>query len=382
MSTNNRRPFSLPRLFSRRTLVVLLPLLLILLALADWYWHPSSWLSSRLGDAGPALIAGAAAVIVFLAVAPFLLGLRVWGLAYVDELIQGADNRPSTSKIQFLWWTIAVLFVYVALKVRMLQLAPDAPLSIPSVVMAAMGASVLTAVGAKAIAVNQAEANRGSPNAAPAVNTTPPNNAAGEKPENADNVSAALDSPTGVNAVSGQNVEKPLPPAGDLRYAVTDDAGRVDLTKVQLLTWTVIAIALFMWRATRLIIYTRPDELPTSLPEIDTALVVLTGLAQGAYIGGKLVPDTTPWLTGLKTSQEDSVPVVIITGKNFGNRQGGNMVTINETPFAVEVKNWTDTEIKFVKPTVLPSPPPGKKDVFVGVVVGGQMSANALPLPT
>jgi hypothetical protein len=377
--SNNRPPFSLSRLFSRRSWVVLLPLLLILLALVDWYWHPSPWLSSWLGDSAPAWVAGAAAVIIFLAVAPFLLGLRVWGLAYVDELIQGADNRPSTSKIQFLWWTIAVLFVYVALKVRLLQLAADAPLSIPPIIMAAMGASMLTAVGAKAIAVNQAEANRGSPNASPAARTHPNNPASPDaaNADNAGNVPQTLDSPTGVNAVSGQNVEKTLPPAGDLRYTVTDDAGRVDLTKVQLLTWTVIAIALFIWRATQMIIYAKPDGLPTSLPGIDAALVVLTGLAQGAYIGRKLVPDTMPWLTGLKNTEENGAPLVIINGKNFGNHQGGNMVTINEIPSAVEVKNWTDTEIKFVKPPGLPA---GDK-FFVGVVVSGQMSANALPLP-
>lgn len=71
--------------------------------------------------------------------------------------------------MQLLWWTIAILFAYFALKTRQLQLMPEASLDIPPLVLTAMGASALTAIGVKAIAVNQAETNGGSPNAAPSV---------------------------------------------------------------------------------------------------------------------------------------------------------------------------------------------------------------------
>lgn len=369
------------RILNRRTLVVLIPLFLIPLAALTVYltsMHDRLRVGVRefLWGPNPAWFASALAVLLFLTVIPFLLALPLRGLRYVSELIQGADNRPSTSKIQFLWWTITVLFTFGAFKVRQLQLSSAwDSLDIPPMLLVAMGASALTAVGAKAIATNQADKRQGAPNASPSVG----GGAAGGVDPTADTIqlAAAADSPTGPAARSGQDVEKPLPPAGDLRYAVTDDAGRSDFTKIQLLTWTVIAIALYLWQVSKIVLSGKP---PTGLPGIDPSLVVLMGLSQGAYMGRKLVPDTTPWLLSLdlKTATASEIGVgkeVRIGGKNFGGTQGGSLVTLNETPMPFQVVSWSGEEIKFILKAQLP---PGT--TYVGIVAGGQMSANALPL--
>lgn len=365
------------RFFSRWALVVLIPLLLIPLALLAVYLtsiNDRMWVgaSEFLRGPIPAWVAGALAVFIFLVAVPFVLALPVRGLRYVSELIQGADNRPSTSKIQFFWWTITVLFSFAALKVRQLQLSSvwDS-LDIPSMLLVAMGASALTAVGAKAIATNQADKRQGAPNASPT--------AGGGVDPTADAVqlAAAADSPTGPAARSGQDVEKALPPAGDLRYAVTDDAGRSDFTKIQLLTWTVIAIALYLWQVGKGVLSNTP---PGGLPDIDASLIVLMGLSQGTYLGRKLVPDNTPWLLSLDPKTATAAEVqsgkeIRIGGKNFGGAQGGSLVTLNETPVPFQVVSWSAEEIKFILKAKLP---PGT--AYVGVVVGGQMSANALPI--
>lgn len=51
------------------------------------------------------------------------------------------------------------------------------------------------------------------------------------------------------------------------------------------------------------------------------------------------------------------------------------MVTINEVPVAVRVASWSANEVKFF----LPAEVRAGTEVYMGVVVGGQMSANALP---
>ena len=354
-------------LFSRNSITVFIPLILITTALGFFYLltgYPSihnTWSKSPV----PAIVSGFAAVFVFLIVAPFLLGLESRGLVYVNEIIQGADNRPSTSKLQFFWWTIAVIFAFAALKLRQFQINPELSLSIPSVLLAAMGTSAVTAVAAKAIAVNEADKKARSPSATPvSTDASNPNN------------DALM--PTGEAAVSGQNIEKEIPPAGDMRYTVTDDGGKADLTKIQLLTWTVIAIAIFLWRVTSGIF---ADVPPPALPDIDLALVVLTGLAQGAYLGGKLVPDNTPWLLKLEPNTMTANDIktgktITVTGKNFGRMQDGSMITIDTIPVAVDIVDWSAGSItfKFI------SAKPADSQLYIGVVVGGQTSANALPL--
>ena len=63
-----------------------------------------------------------------------------------------------------------------------------------------------------------------------------------------------------------------------------------DLSKVQMIGWTLIAVGSYIINVIHQIdqIHTNPNYV-SQLPDIDAALMVLMGLAQGAYLGKKLV---------------------------------------------------------------------------------------------
>lgn len=170
----------------------------------------------------------------------------------------GEDGKLSSSKLQFLMWTSVVLYSYTALAASRLGHATpaDANDSLPLNVLIAMGLSLTTASAAKGIAVAY-QRNR-------QIATT-----------NANAPGARL----------------------DLRYLVTMDDGRTpDLPKIQMLAWTVVAAVTYSIDLIRHFsaysACTAAGPSGTAMacfPDIDTALMVLMGLGQGAYIGGKLV---------------------------------------------------------------------------------------------
>jgi hypothetical protein len=71
------------------------------------------------------------------------------------DLFQGTDNRPSSSKFQFLLWTAAVIAGYATIFLRMQwgEYDPKLLINLPVILMLVMGFSITTAVGAKAITV-------------------------------------------------------------------------------------------------------------------------------------------------------------------------------------------------------------------------------------
>jgi len=75
---------------------------------------------------------------------------------------------------------------------------------------------------------------------------------------------------------------------------LTDDAGVTDLSKVQLMTWTLIAIGIYVYSLVPNITAIISQHQDLGLPDIDTALMVVTGLSQGGYVGKKLVTLTQP----------------------------------------------------------------------------------------
>ncbi len=73
-----------------------------------------------------------------------------------------------------------------------------------------------------------------------------------------------------------------------------DDDGAPDLGKIQLLAWTFIAVAVYLFSLSQQIALREPlrllTELPnvSSLPDIDGTLMALMGLGQGGYLGKKI----------------------------------------------------------------------------------------------
>jgi hypothetical protein len=185
-------------------------------------------------------------LLAFLIAASFVVVLyvvtRVCG---TDSLIRGADGRPSTSKAQWWIWTAIVLFGYVAVFVeRWLRGDPSAGIVVPQNLLVAMGFSGVSMVAAKA------------------VTTT--------------HVTQGLVDKTRTSTALGG--------------IFTDDNGRPDLSKVQNIAFTAVAVIVYFVRlATQVTTNGLPD-----LVDIDPSLMLLMGLSHGSYIGAKLATRDVP----------------------------------------------------------------------------------------
>lgn len=199
---------------------------------------------------------------LFWALATILLLLTVASAVsgHLNPLIVtiGADGRLSTSKFQFFVWTGVIAFTYVWIFAVRLGAWPGAPSldDLPTNVLLAMGFSITTAVAAKGITVAYQNSGRVTKSAAP----------------------------TGIDtSVAG--------------LVATDDLQTPDLTKIQMLLWTLVAATVYLVRVSQQIgdlAVCIPSADLHCFPDIDNALMVLMGLSQGAYLGAKLATADTP----------------------------------------------------------------------------------------
>lgn len=174
------------------------------------------------------------------------------------KLFEGVDKRPSTSKFQFLMWTAAVVFAYLAI-----YASPDAaglhhfePLAnFPGNLLAAMGISAATAVAAKA------------------VTTT---NLANGKQKPSFDADAAAAAPGGPDPSAPETVQGGV---------FQSDDGTPDLGKIQMIIWTLIAIGVFLARVISELSGGSPSR---QLPDIGQPLMILMGLGHAAYVGKKI----------------------------------------------------------------------------------------------
>jgi hypothetical protein len=179
----------------------------------------------------------------------FLLWLfyRVASGGSISSLYEGTDGRPSTSKFQFFAWTAVVVFAYAAIySLKISAHHFDAVNELPKNALIAMGMSVISAAAAKSITVSYISTGRIT------------------------------------KSVAGKG-------AASFSAIFQDDSGFPDLSKVQMIAWTFIAIATYLI-AVGSKIHQRDYS---SLPDIDSALMVLMGLGHGAYLGKKLVTQDT-----------------------------------------------------------------------------------------
>jgi FtsH-binding integral membrane protein len=174
-----------------------------------------------------------------------------WG---VWKFLDGQDKRLSTSRFQTFFWTGVVIFGYsVIYSALAMQGDFNGFSDVPQNVLLALGLSAGTGVVAKAITVSQVA--RGQ--------------------------------------VKKEGVERDR----KLSDLVNDDDDWPDLFKVQMLAWTFLASAVFItFVAHDLNSIVRTHDRPATLPDIDSAMMILMGLGQGSYLGKKLVsvPPATP----------------------------------------------------------------------------------------
>ena len=161
----------------------------------------------------------------------------------------GTDGRVSTSKFQWFAWIAVILFAYAALWVLRAEQGEFGALGVaPAGLLTVLGFSTGTAVAAKAI--------------------------------------------TSAYVRSGR-VMKPsvVLLEGRASGLFQDDRGAPDLAKIQMIVITLITIGVFLGTVIHQIV-TSPGV--TSLPDIDTFLVVLAGLSQAGYLGWKLATADAP----------------------------------------------------------------------------------------
>jgi hypothetical protein len=165
----------------------------------------------------------------------------------VYRLAEGLDGRTSTSKVQFLLWTVVAIGCYAAVFTANWRTGhADSSLGVPQNLMIALGISVTTAAGAKGLYL---------------VGSTP----------------------------------KTTKPAAGKGGIFTDDDGRPDLAKLQLIAWTSLALAVFCVRVSEHVNATLSGGGAIStLPDIDTALLVLMGLGHAGYGATKTLERFTP----------------------------------------------------------------------------------------
>ena len=251
------------------------------------------------------------------------------------KLVEGADGRPSTSKLQWFLWTVTIVFSYSTVYAARAWTGDYGVISnIPQNLLIAMGLSVTAMAAAKGITVSYVS--------------------------------------------SGQVTKAGVPPETASSGSIfQDDTGIPDLSKIQMMAWTIIAIGIYLIRLTQEI---RTVPLP-QLPDIDTALMVLMGLGQGAYLGKKLVTTTTARLTGVSPGSGPPGTEITIVGMSFGEKQNGSLITIDGNPLTPAGLAWGDTQIKFKIPDKQLDGnnwSTGQR-IFMGVIVAGQESANTLP---
>lgn len=262
----------------------------------------------------------------------------------IGSLIGGKDGPWSTSKLQWLLWTGTIIFAYVAVfTARAMQGHHEAVSDIPPNVLLVLGFSAGTMTVAKGI--------------------------------------------TSAYVANGRVAKTG---SGGL---LADDGNATDLSKVQLVSWTVIAIGIYIYTAIATVHSIANPPAGTTkvpgLPDIDGALMVLTGLSQGGYLGKKLVSATAPQLTSLTPSSATTGQSVVLTGSGFGDDMGTNVLCLDDIQIAVAPDTsqppkpqWTDTKIGFVVPTSHPSGNAFTPNqiVKIGVYVNGQAGTSTLPL--
>ncbi len=173
----------------------------------------------------------------------------------IKQIYNAEDGFPSTSKAQFFIWTfVAVLAYLMIFSDRIIMHSIWRPPSeIPYHLLLAMGLSVITASMAHAINVRnpQKEINSGIQNA----------------------------SKIGL---------------------LTDENGNPDLSKIQMIAWTGVAVSVFFLEVIHNIWW---NPSPPQIPDIDEALLALMGIGQGAYITKKAISTR-----GASEESSDQVP--------------------------------------------------------------------------
>jgi hypothetical protein len=212
----------------------------------------------------------------YVSVALYLLAAAAILLAFgllatrgrVQALIIGADKRYSMSKFQMAAWFFMLFMVYIASILVLMSrgwLDYIGKIEIPQNLVLLSGLSALTFGAAKAITVTKVEDAKAD--AAAPADAVP---------------ASALAAARKVVDLKVVNTSRPR-----FRDMVQDDEGCVDLGNSQALFIALLAIVLYVVSAFPFLSQFNVSDKMT-LPDVDTTLLSLFGLGQGAYLLKKI----------------------------------------------------------------------------------------------
>ena len=264
--------------------------------------------------------------ILFAAIAlGIFIGVACIGGTNPANLIQGEDGRLSSSKFQFFVWTGTVIAAYGALVAAWAHNC-TCPFSmanfptLPNNVLLAMGFSVATLTAAKGV--------------------------------------------TSAYVASGRVAKNVGPARWNLADLIrADGSDQPDLAKVQMLSWTFIAVGTYIYSVIASLGTFGPKA---DFPDIPNALMVLMGIGQGAYLGAKVVGSTAVAVASISPSTAVANAPVQILGSGFGTQAG--VVIFGATSIANPVA-WTDSAIT----VSVPPGPTANTQVTVTVLLPGQV---------
>lgn len=133
---------------------------------------------------------------------------------------------------------------------------------------------------------------------------------------------------------------------------------KASLSRFQMFIWTFIAIIIYLSIFFGML--AKPGALQAvenlTLPDIDTTLLVLMGISQGAYIGGKVIATQSTEITKIYPAVAKADDTVYVYGINFGKDkdtiqfkdEDGKEVKID----TADISEWDDNRITFKVPDI------------------------------
>ena len=235
----------------------------------------------------------------------FLLGRKEGGVARFWFGILGADNRVSTSKVQFALWTVALAF---ALLVIVFHDAVYPSSTLDPRYLLLIGFPAGAAASAKAITTSK---------------------------------------------LSGGTIDKTTQPAptsslqGAIKDVVSDDSGNLDLGDSQYFLFNIVALVAFFYAFA---------HNPTQLPVLPDTLVGLTSASAAAYVAKKAATSSPVTITAVSPQKVQAGAQVTIYGSNLCGTPvngalvvpsvtiGGVVVTVTSGPSATELVVLVDAD--------------------------------------
>lgn len=238
-------------------------------------------------------------------------------------------GKISHSKLQVLIWTVTIVFTYVVVfGVRWFD-PSISKLSLPLIplnLFLLMGFSAATATGAKGIALRRESVNR----------------------------------------VSSES----------------------DIYKFQMIGWTIIAAAIYVFTIMNYINNGEYKEATATLPDVDGTLLLLMGASQGAYLSLKGVSQADlPSITNVTAlvTLPTTTNNVIIEGKKLGSDPGTIKIKFNDVEFpmraaSITASSWNENEVKFTlwQDLIDKLPSPSTSDLTISILTFAQLESNPI----